>query len=143
MRTYVPKTGEHQKKWLLYDASGQILGRLASEIAKVLRGKSNPLFTPHLDMGHYVIVVNAEKVKLSGQKSTAKSYYHHTGYPGGLRRVSFEKMIREKPERVIEHAVKGMLPHNRLSRRLLRKLFVYRGPEHPHQAQKAEKVKLS
>ncbi len=140
MKTYVPKISEHQKKWYLYDASDQILGRLASEIAKKLRGKDNPLFTPHLDMGHYVIVVNAEKVKLSGQKSSTKAYYHHTGYPGGLRKISFEKMIKEKPDRVIAHAVKGMLPHNRLGRKLLKKLHVYRGREHPHQAQEPERV---
>lgn len=143
MKTYIPKISEHQKKWLLYDASGQILGRLASEIAKRLRGKDNPLFTPHLDMGHYVVVVNAERVRLSGEKSSVKAYYHHTGYPGGLRRTSFEKMIKEKPERVIEHAVKGMLPHNRLGRKLFGKLHVYRGPEHPHRAQKPEKVALT
>ncbi|KPJ68619.1 50S ribosomal protein L13 [candidate division WOR-1 bacterium DG_54_3] len=138
MKTYTPKPGELKKKWYLVDAKDKVLGRLASEVAKILRGKNKPQFTPHLDLGDFVVVINADKVVLTGKKEKTKTYYHHTGYPGGLKAVSFSKFIREKPEELFTHAVKGMLPHNRLGTKILSKLFVYRGEEHPHQAQKPE-----
>jgi large subunit ribosomal protein L13 len=142
MKTYVPKKEEMQKKWYLVDAKGKILGRTASKIASLLLGKNNPLFTPHLDSGDYVIVVNAEKVVLSGKKEETKSYYWHTHYPAGLRSVVFSKWMKENPEDVLQNAVKGMLPHNRLGRKLLSKLYVYQGEKHPHQAQKPEKLEI-
>lgn len=137
-RTYVPKTEGIQRKWYVLDAEGKTLGRLASEAAKVLRGKHKPEFTPHLDLGDFVVVVNAAKVSLSGKRAEMKQYFHYTGYPGGARVKSFKELIRTRPEFVIQHAVKGMLPHNRLGRKILKKLKVYGGNEHPHQAQKPE-----
>jgi len=142
MKTYTPKQDEIQKRWYLVDAKGKILGRLATQIAKVLRGKNKPQFTPHLDLGDYVVVINAEKVILTGKKEKIKTYYHHTGYPGGLRAVSFTNYIKNKPEELFTQAVKGMLPHNRLGRKILSKLFVYRGEKHPHQAQQPEPIIL-
>lgn len=141
-RTFVPKQNRQNQKWHLIDAEGQPLGRLATRIATTLRGKDSPLFTPHLDMGAYVVVINAEKVALSGKKLHLKKYYSYTGYPGGLREVTVERMLEKHPERVIEKAVKGMLPRNRLGRRLNKKLFVYAGKDHPHAAQKPEKIKI-
>lgn len=135
MRTYVPKAGEVQREWYIVDAAGQTLGRLATRIATVLRGKHKPQFSPHLDTGDFVIVINADQVALTGRKRQQKVYYHHTGYMGGLRAVPFEKMIVSQPARVIRFAVWGMLPHNRMGRAMLRKLKVYAGPQHPHQAQ--------
>ncbi len=142
MKTYVPKIDEVSKKWYLVDARGKVLGRLATQIAKTLRGKNKPQFTPHLDVGDFVVVINAEKVVLTGKKEKTKTYYHHTGYPGGLRAVSFSDYIKTKPEELFTQAVKGMLPHNRLGRKILSKLFVYRGEKHPHQAQKPEPINL-
>ncbi|MCP4580055.1 MAG: 50S ribosomal protein L13 [candidate division Zixibacteria bacterium] len=138
MKTFVPKPAEHDRKWYVIDASGKVLGRLASEIAKRIRGKDSPLFTPYFDLGSSVVVINAEKVKLTGKKSKMKQYYWHTGYPGGLRSVGFEKLIATYPERVIQKAVRGMLPKNRLGRKLNKRLFVYAGEKHPHLAQKPE-----
>lgn len=132
------KPEELQRKWYVIDAAGQPLGRLASEVASILRGKHTPRFTPHVDTGDFVIVINAEKVVLTGKKLKQKKYRYHTGYPGGLKEVSYETLMAKHPEKVIEMAVKGMLPHNRLGRQMYKKLKVYRGAEHPHQAQKPE-----
>jgi large subunit ribosomal protein L13 len=134
-KTYVPPVASLRSDWHVVDATGQILGRLATEVARRLRGKHKPIFTPHLDTGDHVIVVNAAKVVLSGRKETTKTYHWHTHYPGGLRQRSFAQLRAEKPERVIEKAVRGMLPKNRLGRKLMTKLRVYAGPEHRHQAQ--------
>jgi large subunit ribosomal protein L13 len=141
-RTFVPKQNRQNQKWFLIDADGRPLGRLATRVATTLRGKDSPLFTPHLDMGAYVIVVNAAKVALSGKKLLSKKYYSYSGYPGGLKEVAVSKMLERHPQRVIEKAVKGMLPRNRLGRRLNRKLFVYAGKDHPHAAQKPEKIEI-
>ncbi len=135
MKTFVPRPLEHQRKWYIIDAENKVLGRLASEVARRIRGKDSPLFTPYFDMGASVIVVNAEKVKVTGKKANQKHYYWHSGYPGGLKSTTFEKMIVKHPDRVIKHAVKGMLPKNRLGRKLNKRLFIYAGPEHPHKAQ--------
>lgn len=142
MRTYVPKEDEITREWLVIDASEQVLGRLASEIARLLRGKHRPGFTPFLDTGDFVVVVNADKVKLTGRKQETKTYYRHSGHPGGLKSRSAEEVLGTYPERVIQHAVRGMLPKNRLGRRLLRKLKVYSGPDHPHQAQQPKPYTL-
>ena len=143
MKTVVPKLDAIEKKWYLIDAENQVLGRLASQIAILLRGKHKPEFTPHLDLGDHVIVVNAERVKLTGRKVAQKQYTRYTGYPGGLRRKSLSKLLDEKPERILMHAVRGMLPKNRLGRRMLKKLRVYTGLEHPHEAQKPEELPSS
>jgi large subunit ribosomal protein L13 len=142
MRTYVPKAGQVQREWYVVDATGQTLGRLAVRIATVLRGKHKAQFTPSLDTGDFVIVINADKVELTGRKRLQKSYTHHTGYMGGLREIPFERMIATHPERVIRFAVEGMLPHNRIGRAMLRKLKVYAGPEHPHQSQNPKPLEL-
>jgi len=139
-KTFVPSQDRQQQKWYLIDAEGKVLGRLASRIATMIRGKDNPLFTPHLDMGAYVVVINAEKVVLSGKKWNTKKYYSYSGYPGGLKETPVLRLLERHPERIIERAVKGMLPHNRLGRRLNKKLFVYTGEKHPHQSQKPEKI---
>ena len=125
-----------QRQWYVVDAQGKVLGRMASEIAKVLRGKNKPIFTPNLDAGDFVIVINARGVKLTGKKLQKKIYYRHTEYPGGIRERTAERMLEEKPEHLVRRAVKGMLPKNRLSRKLVNKLKIYAGPEHPHEAQK-------
>ena len=135
-RTYQAKKEEIDAKWYVVDADGKVLGRLASKLATVLRGKNKPIFTPHVDTGDFVVVVNAKKVVLTGKKLLDKSYYHYTGYPGGIREMSAEKMMAKKPTEVLRIAVKGMLPKNALGRQMLRKLKVYAGPEHPHAAQK-------
>ena len=127
-----------QRQWYVVDAQGKVLGRMASEIAKVLRGKNKPIFTPNADAGDFVIVINAQRVKLTGKKLQKKIYYRHTEYPGGIRERTAEKMLEEKPEDLVLLAVKGMLPKNRLSRRLVTKLKIYAGPEHPHEAQKPQ-----
>lgn len=129
------KTSDTVQKWHLVDADGKTLGRLATQIARLLRGKHKTVFTPNADLGDFVIVVNASKVKLSGKRSELKEYFHYTGYPGGATFEKFQDVLRKRPERVFEHAVKGMLPHNRLGRQILKKLKVYPGPEHPHKAQ--------
>lgn len=126
---------EVDKKWYVVDAEGKVLGRIATEIARVLRGKHKPVFTPNTDVGDYVIVINAEKVRLTGKRPELKTYFRYSGYPGGDTETSFKEMMSKRPEYVIHHAVGGMLPHNRLGRRLRKKLKVYRGPEHPHKAQ--------
>jgi large subunit ribosomal protein L13 len=143
MSTYFPKEGEIARKWYVVDASGQALGRLASRVARILMGKENPKYTPFLDTGDHVVVVNAEKVKLTGMKSEAKVYQHYTGYPGGLRTESYTRRMNRKPELAIEEAVKRMLPKSKLGRQMISKLKVYRGEKHPHQAQKPEGLALA
>lgn len=143
MSTYVAKPAELDRKWYLIDAEDLILGRLASEVAKILRGKHKPQYTPFIDTGDYVIVVNADKVALTGRKRDQKLYRYHTGYPGGLKEVKFRDMMSKRPERVIELAVKGMLPKNPLGRAMFKKLKVYAGPEHGHDAQQPEVLTLS
>lgn len=135
MRTFSPKAGDIQHQWHVIDASDVVLGRLASHAAILLRGKHKPIYAPHVDTGDFVIVVNAEKVALSGRKLEQKRAYRHSGYPGGLRAVAYSDLLEKHPERLIEKAVRGMLPKNSLGRSMLRKLKVYAGPEHPHQAQ--------
>ena len=142
MKTFSLKKEDVDRKWYIADADGQILGRLASTIASVLRGKHRETFTPHLDMGDHVIVVNANKIRVTGRKAEQKTYYHHTGYPGGLRTEKYNKLIQEHPERIIRSAVWGMLPHNRLGRKLIKKLKIYATPEHPHQAQQPEVLSI-
>jgi large subunit ribosomal protein L13 len=138
MPTGMPKEDEIERKWFLVDAQDRVLGRLAAQVATVLRGKHKPSFAPHLDTGDHVVVINAEKIHLTGRKLTDKIYRWHSGYIGGLREVNAEKMLRTHPERVVEWAVQGMLPKGRLGRAMARKLKVYRGPQHPHAAQKPE-----
>ncbi|MBF2760801.1 MAG: 50S ribosomal protein L13 [Ectothiorhodospiraceae bacterium AqS1] len=142
VNTFTAKPLEVERKWFVVDASGRPLGRLASEIAKRLRGKHKPEYTPHVDTGDCIIVINAAKVRLTGNKASQKTYYRHTGYPGGIRATGFEKMIAEKPQRVIEIAVKGMLPKGPLGRTMFRKLRVYRGSDHRHEAQQPEVLSL-
>jgi large subunit ribosomal protein L13 len=141
-RTYIPKAADIQRQWYVVDATGQTLGRLATRIAEVVRGKRKPYFTPHLDTGDFVVVVNAEKVRVTGRKLDDKMYYRHSGYIGGLKATNLRTLLARKPERVIEYAVKGMLPKNKLGRQLLGKVKVYRGPNHPHAAQRPEPLKL-
>jgi large subunit ribosomal protein L13 len=142
MRTYVATPDTRERNWLVVDASGQTLGRLATQIADVLRGKRKPEYTPHCDVGDFVIVVNAEKIAVTGKKREEKRYYRHSGYPGGLRSRTLEEMLERQPEEVIRKAVKGMLPRNRLARRQMAKLKVYAGPDHPHAAQKPEPMEI-
>ncbi|HPY63185.1 MAG TPA: 50S ribosomal protein L13 [Bacillota bacterium] len=142
MKTYMPKASEVDCRWYLVDAEGKVLGRLATEIATILRGKNKPEYTPHMDMGDFVVVVNADKVVLTGRKEQQKLYRRHTGYPSGLREVPYERMMAKHPERVLEKAVRGMLPKNSLGRAMFRKLKVYAGPNHKHEAQKPEKIEL-
>lgn len=142
MKTQSAKFDPNRRKWILVNAEGQVLGRLASKIAARLRGKHLPDFTPHVDLGDFVVVINAEKVRLTGRKWDKKIYYRHSGYMGGLKATTAKKMREEHPERLIYYAVKGMLPKNRLGRKLLKKLKVYAGPEHPHEAQQPEPVQL-
>lgn len=142
MKTFVAKEHEIEKKWYSIDAEGKTLGRLASEIATLLRGKHKPIFTPHMDAGDYVVVVNAAKVVLTGEKLEKKVYYRHSGYVGGLKKTTAKEMLQKRPENLIRLAVKGMLPKNSLGRRQLAKLKIYAGPDHPHQAQKPEKMEV-
>ena len=138
MKTYMANPDKIERKWYVVDAEGQTLGRLSAEIAKVLRGKNKPVFTPHVDTGDYVIIVNADKVKVTGKKMDQKIYYHHSDYVGGMKETTLKEMMAKKPEKVIELAVKGMLPKGPLGRTMYKKLFVYAGPEHKHEAQKPE-----
>ena len=140
--TFMANAGNIERKWFVVDAEGQTLGRLAAEVAKILRGKHKPTFTPHVDTGDYVIVVNAAKVKLTGKKLIQKTYFRHSGYPGGAKFTQAGHMLETRPERVVEMAVRGMLPKNKLGEQMYRKLNVYAGAEHPHQAQKPEELKL-
>jgi large subunit ribosomal protein L13 len=141
-KTFLPQKNAIDKKWWLVDADGLVLGRLATQVANILRGKNRPHYTPFFDSGDFVIIVNADKVKLTGKKESQKVYYRHSGYMGGLKETSFKHTIANHPDRVITHAVKGMLPRNRLSRKILKKLKVYAGSEHKHQAQKPEILKI-
>ena len=138
MKTYMANPDKIERKWYVVDAEGQTLGRLAAEVAKVLRGKNKPEFTPHIDTGDNVIVINAEKIKVTGKKLDQKVYYHHSDYVGGMKETTLREMMDKKPEKVIELAVKGMLPKGPLGRSMIKKLHVYAGPEHDHQAQKPE-----
>jgi len=142
VRTYVAKPTDRERNWLLVDANGKTLGRLATQIADVLRGKRKPTYTPHIDTGDFVVVVNAEKIAVTGNKRADKLYHRHSGYPGGLRTRTFEQMITRRPEEVIRLAVKGMMPRNRLARKQLTKLKVYAGPQHPHVAQQPAEMEL-
>lgn len=141
-KTYVAKPGEVERVWYVVDAAGRTLGRLATQIATVLRGKHKPQYTPHEDVGDFVIVVNAEKIEVTGNKLDQKKYYWHTGYPGGIRERTLRRQLELHPERVIEHAVKGMLPHGPLGRRQLKKMKVYSGPQHPHEGQQPKPLEL-
>jgi large subunit ribosomal protein L13 len=143
MTTPLPKVNEIERKWYVVDASDQVLGRLASQIATRLRGKHKPIFTPHLDTGDFIIVVNADKIRLTGEKLDKKLYYRHSGYLGNLKTVTARKLLEKKPEKVIQLAVKRMLPKNRLGRSQLKKLKIYAGPQHPHQAQIPEQLQLN
>ena len=143
MRTYSPKPGDIQRDWLVIDAEDVILGKLAVQVANLLRGKHNPQFAPHMDMGDFVIVVNASKVALSGNKATTKMAYRHSGYPGGLSATPIGELLEKDARKAIEKAVWGMLPKNRLGRQMLKKLKVYAGPDHPHQAQKAKPFEIT
>lgn len=143
MKTYMPKAGEIQRKWYLINAEGKVLGRLASEVARILRGKHKPSFTPHMDMGDHVIVINAEKIMLTGNKLEQKLYRHHSGHPGGLKEVKYKDLMQNKPELAVELAVKGMLPKNSLGRQMLTKLKIYRGTEHNQEAQKPEELDIN
>ena len=138
MNTYMANPDKIERKWYVVDAEGQTLGRLASEVAKVLRGKNKPVYTPHVDTGDYVIIVNADKVAVTGKKMDQKIYYHHSDYVGGMKETILKEMMAKKPEKVLELAVKGMLPKGPLGRSMYTKLFVYAGPEHKHEAQKPE-----
>lgn len=140
MKTYVPKRGEVERQWYIVDATGQNLGRLASDIARVLRGKHKAQFTPNDDVGDFVVVTNAARIAFTGKKLSDKVYYSHSGYPGGLREITLERMLERHPERVLEKAVRGMLPHNRLGEAMYRKLKVYAGPDHPHEAQQPREL---
>jgi len=142
VRTYSPKPGEIDREWHVIDASDVVLGRLATHAATLLRGKHKPTFAPHVDTGDFVVVINASKVALPGNKRQTKIAYRHSGYPGGLRATSYEELLTKRPERAIELAVKGMLPHNRLGRRLIGKLKVYAGAEHPHAAQQPQPFEI-
>ena len=142
MQTYMPKKEEIVRKWYLVDAKDKILGRLAAKIARILSGKDKPIYTPHIDTGDFVIVVNARKVRVTGRKEEGKIYYHHSGYPGGLKKETLAELREKKPEEIIRRAVKGMLPKNRLGRKMLKRLKVYPDENHPHQAQNPEPISL-
>jgi len=142
VKTYYAKPGEVQREWLLVDATDMTLGRLASAVAQILRGKNKPTYTPHVDTGDFVVVINCDKIKVTGAKVTDKVYYRYTNHPGGLRQETFQEAMAKHPERVIQHAVKGMLPKGTLGRQMLKKLKVYTGSEHPHQAQNPRKIDL-
>jgi len=142
VKTFSAKPHEVEREWFVVDAQGQTLGRLATQIATLLRGKHKPIYTPHVDCGDHVIVVNADKINVTGQKLDQKIYYRHSGYPGGLKQVTLRRRLQTHPERVIESAVRGMLPKNRLGRKMFKKLKVYAGPNHPHEAQQPTPVEL-
>ncbi len=142
MKTYTVKEGEIEHRWYVVDAKDQVLGRLASSIATILRGKHKPTYSPHLDVGDFVIVVNAKDIRLTGKKASQKTYFRHSGYMGGDRQIPFRRMLERHPDRIIKLAVKGMLPKNTLGRAMLRKLKVYAGPEHPHEAQLPEPMEF-
>jgi large subunit ribosomal protein L13 len=142
MSTFTAKPAEVQRDWFVIDATDKVLGRLATEVARRLRGKHKPIYTPHVDTGDYIIIINAEKIRVTGNKTTDKMYHHHTGYIGGLKSISFEKQIEKAPERVIRSAVKGMMPKGPLGRDMFRKLKIYAGPEHQHTAQQPQPLEV-
>ena len=142
MKTYTAKKETVERQWVIVDAQDQVLGRLATRVATILRGKNKPIFTNHVDTGDFVVIVNAEKIRLTGNKLDDKTYYSHSGYPGGIKGMTAREMLEKKPEQVIKIAVKGMLPKNRLGSKLISKLKVYAGPDHPHEAQLPEKIEL-
>ncbi len=142
MKTYYAKPNEVEREWLLIDAEDQVLGRVASKAAHILKGKHKPQYTPHVDTGDFVVIINADKIRVTGVKATDKEYYRHSGYPGGLKCETFQEAMEKHPERVIEHAVKGMLPKNTLGRAMGKKLKVYAGSEHPHTAQQPREIKM-
>jgi large subunit ribosomal protein L13 len=142
MKTYTPKVTDIQRRWLVVDAENKVLGRLASEVAQLLRGKHKPMYTPHLDTGDFVVVINADKICLTGDKAEKKTYFRHSGYMGGDRLIPFRDMQEKHPDRIIDLAVKGMLPKNNLGRLMRRKLKIYAGPEHPHAAQQPEAIEI-
>jgi len=142
MKSPIPKQADFEKKWWVIDAEGRVLGRMATKIARIIRGKEKPYYTPHLDTGDFVIVINADKVAVTGNKLQANIHKRFSGYPGGQRTKTWAEILEKHPERLIEHAVKGMLPKNRLGRRLFKKLFVYAAPDHPHKAQKPETLDI-
>jgi large subunit ribosomal protein L13 len=142
MKTYIPKIDEIKRRWYLVDAEGKVLGRLAVKIAQILSGKNKLIYTPHLDVGDFVVVINAKKVRVTGNKEEKKIYYHHSGYSGGLKSQTYEELLEKNPQKVIREAVKGMLPKNRLGRKMLKKLKIYPYSKHPHQAQQLEKIEL-
>ena len=143
MKTYVATPADRERNWVLVDAKGQTLGRLATQIADVLRGKRKPTYTPHCDVGDFVVVINAEQISVTGNKRAEKLYHRHSGYPGGLKSRTLEQMLDRRPEEVLRLAVKGMLPRNRLARKQITKLKIYAGPEHPHAAQKPEPLEIT
>ncbi len=143
MSTYFPKEGEIARKWYVVDGDGQTLGRLAARVASILAGKENPKYTPFLDTGDHVVVINADKVRLTGMKAESKIYHHYTGFPGGLRSEEFKKRFARKPEMVVQDAIEGMLPKSKLGRAMAKKLKVYRGEKHPHEAQKPEAMTIA
>jgi len=142
MKTTSARNSEVDRKWHVIDADGKVVGRLASRVASILRGKNKPIFTPHVDTGDYVVIVNADKVRFTGNKLEQKAYYHHTGFIGGIKKETAKDIMKENPERIISSAVRGMLPKNRLGRQIFKKLKVYSGPDHPHQAQNPEMLNL-
>ena len=143
MKTFSAKLQEIKRKWYLIDADSQVLGRLSTRIADILRGKNKVIYTPHLDTGDFVIVINAEKVLVTGAKARQKEYKRYSGYPGGLKLIPYSRMLKRHPERIIEHAVRGMIPHNRLGRKVMKKLKVYAGTKHPHAAQRPEVLEIN
>ena len=143
MKSFMASPSTIERKWYVVDATGHTLGRLSAEIASVLRGKKKPIFTPHIDTGDYVIVINADKVKVTGKKLDQKVYYNHSDYVGGMKETTLKEMLQKKPEYVVKHAVKGMLPKGPLGREMMSKLYVYAAPEHPHAAQKPEVLEIS
>lgn len=142
MKTFVAKPAEVEHKWFVVDAEGKTLGRLATQVATILRGKHKPIYTPHVDCGDYVIIVNAEKIEVTGKKRSEKLYRWHTGFPGGLKQRTFEEMLAKQPEKILYQAIKGMLPHNALGAQMINKLKIFVGPEHTHAAQKPENLEL-
>lgn len=142
MQTFMAKPAEIERKWYIIDATDKVLGRVASEAASILRGKHKPIYTPHVDTGDHIIIINAEKVKLTGRKLEQKMYTTHSGFPGGIKQMSYGRLLASKPERALEAAIRGMLPHNSLGKQMFTKLRVYKGTEHPHQAQKPEVLEI-
>lgn len=141
-KTFVPQKDKIERKWWLVDAEDMILGRMATEVAKILRGRHKPTYTPFFDTGDFVVIINAEKIKVTGAKESQKMYYRHSGYMGGIKEIQYERMLATHPERIIKHAIKGMLPKNKLNRKILKKLKIYAGSEHKHAAQKPEALKI-